>query len=145
MAPVNVFLDRKLGSENHPYFKKTCNTLITFILVMFAWIVFRANRLKTGLSMIKSIFTVHNPWILTDDSLFRLGLSWKEFMVLMLCLCILLFVSILQERKIQIRDKILQCNLVTRWCIYIGAIVFIMIFGTYGYGFDAQAFIYGGF
>jgi len=145
MTPVKVFLNRELKLENHPYFKKTCNTVTTFILVMFAWIIFRAERLKTGLSMIKSIFTVHNPWILTNNSLFNLGLSWKEFMVLILCLCVLLFVSILQERGIQIREKILQGNLVTRWGIYIGAIVFIMVFGTYGYGFDAQAFIYGGF
>ncbi len=95
--------------------------------------------------MIRSMFTVYNPWILTDDSLFYLGLGFKEFYLLIVCLLILLTVSILQERGISIRDRILECNIVVRWSIYIAAIVFVMIFGTYGWGYDPQAFIYGGF
>ena len=112
---------------------------------MTAWIIFRADHLKTGLSMLGSIFTVRNPWILTNDSIFSLGLEWKEFILLIMCMMVLLAVSILQERGIKIREYILKRSLVVRWSIYIGAILFIMLFGTYGYGFEAQAFIYGGF
>lgn len=32
-----------------------------------------------------------------------------------------------------------------RWAISILLIICIMLFGTYGFGFDAQDFIYGGF
>lgn len=117
----------------------------TFVLVMLAWIIFRADHLKTGLSMIKSMFAVHNPWIFTNDALYSLGLGWKEFHILIFCMLFLLFVSSVQERGIVIRDYILKKNIAIRWFIYIGAILFIMVFGTYGYGFDAQAFIYGGF
>ena len=31
------------------------------------------------------------------------------------------------------------------YMILIGAILLIMIYGTYGFGYDAKAFIYGGF
>ena len=112
---------------------------------MFAWIIFRADHLRTGLSMIKSIFTVYNPWILTNDSLYNLGLGWKECMVLGFCLFVLLIVSWKQERGVRFTNKILECNLFTRWFIYIGTIIFVIIFGTYGYGYDPQEFIYGGF
>ena len=95
--------------------------------------------------MIKSVAVVRNPWVLTNDSLFGLGLGWKEFIVLIICLCILCFISKKQEQGIHIRESILSLNMIARWVIYISAIVFIMIFGTYGYGFDPQAFIYGGF
>ena len=117
----------------------------TFCLVMPAWIIFRADSLRTGLSMIRSIFTVFNPWILTDDSLFRLGLGWKEVILLIVCLLILLAVSLLQEKGVRIRERVLSCSLPVRWGIYIGAVLFIMVFGTYGWGFDARSFIYGGF
>ena len=149
-----------IGEAIEPVRRKICNKfnigknsfgylvyrrIATFILVMLAWIIFRADRLKTGLSMVKSIVTVWNPWILTNDKLYSLGLGWKDFHVLILCIMLLLFVSSIQERGIVIRDYILNKNIVLRWLIYITAILFIMVFGTYGYGFDAQAFIYGGF
>lgn len=141
LMPVKDYVAKKLHLEIHWIFK----TIFTFFIVMFAWIIFRADHLKTGLLMIKSIFTVYNPWILTNDALFELGLSWKEWLILLFCLIVLLIVSWYQEKGMQIRDKILSYNLFTRWCIYIGTIIFIIIFGSYGYGFDSKAFIYGGF
>ena len=36
-------------------------------------------------------------------------------------------------------------HLIVRWAVCIGAILIIMIYGTYGFGYDAKAFIYGGF
>ncbi len=145
LMPVRQTIREKLHLGVPQRVCKCMETIVTFVLVMLAWILFRADRLKTGLSMILSIFTVHNPWILTDDSLFNLGLVWKEFYLLVICLLILLAVSLLQERGIRIRDKILKQNLVIRWAIYICAILFIMVFGTYGWGFNSQDFIYGGF
>lgn len=145
LVPVKKLADEKLMIYKYPFMKRIVKTVFTFFLVMFAWIIFRADHLKTGLSMIKSIFTVYNPWILTNDAILGLGLGWKEFCVLIVCLMGLLIVGIAQEKGMDIKEKILQCWLPIRWGIYIAAIIFIMIFGTYGYGFDAQAFIYGGF
>jgi alginate O-acetyltransferase complex protein AlgI len=80
-----------------------------------------------------------------NDSIFSLGLNWKEFVVLVLAIIVLYAVSHIQERGTSIRAKILEQPLVIRWAIYICSIVVIMIFGTYGYGANAQDFIYGGF
>ncbi|MDO4261575.1 MAG: MBOAT family O-acyltransferase [Eubacteriales bacterium] len=118
---------------------------VTFLLVMLAWIMFRAESFRKGASMIKSLFTVYNPWIFFDDSLFSLGLEWKEWGILILAILILISVSTAQERGIVIRDKILRQPLVFRWGLYLAAIAVIMVFGTYGYGFDAADFIYGNF
>lgn len=145
LMPVRLKIREKMNIEVPQAACKLFKTIVTFTLVMLAWIIFRADHLKTGLYMIASIFTVRNPWILTDDSLFRLGLDWKEFYLLVICLLILLTVSLLQERGIRIRDRILKQSLVLRWAIYIAAIIFIMVFGTYGWGYNSQDFIYGGF
>lgn len=118
---------------------------ITFYFVMLAWIIFRADSLRSGVNMILSMFTLHNPWILFDDSLFRLGLNQKECEVLCLSLLILLAISSLQEKGVIIRDWFNRQCLVVRWGVYLCVLCGIWVFGTYGYGFDANDFIYGGF
>lgn len=133
-----------LGFAPNNFFKKHIRRILTFLLVTLAWIIFRADSLSTAASMIGSIFTVHNPWIFFDDSIFALGLSWKEFMILLGSICVLAISSTLQE-KLCIRDKIIVQPLIIRWTIYLTAIVLIYVFGTYGFGFNAQDFIYGGF
>ena len=143
--PVKKVMCNKLNLGEKSRILKVSNTIITFVLVMLAWIIFRADHLKTGLKMIKTILTVHNFWIFTNDSIYGLGLGWKEFHMLVFCFIALLVVSYRQEKGMDIAEKILNCKLVVRWGIYIGMIIFVLIFGTYGYGYDPQAFIYGGF
>lgn len=145
LTPLKNKVDEICHLDKRPIFLKIFRMIFTFGLVTVAWVIFRADHLRIGLSMLKSVATVHNTWVLTNDALFTLGLSWKEFILLLICLIILLIVSKKQEDGIHIRERILRCNLIVRWCIYIGAIIFVMVFGTYGYGYDAQAFIYGGF
>ncbi len=116
-----------------------------FFWVMTAWVIFRADSLTTGLDMVMSMFTVHNPWIFFNDSLLALGLSWKEWCVLAVSLLLLAFVERKQERGESIRDSILRMPFYMRWSVYTAAILGTMIFGTYGFGFDAQDFIYRGF
>ena len=117
----------------------------TFFWVMLAWIIFRATNLKIGLQMIKRMFTAFNPWIFFDNSLFRLGLSQKEWEVLIFAIVVLVLVSTLQERCFRIRNWFGHQAFLVRWIVYLASICCIWVLGTYGYGFDAKDFIYGGF
>ena len=125
--------------------KKAVQQLAVFFLVMSAWVIFRADGLRTGLSMLKSMFTVHNFWIFFNDSLFTLGLNWKEWLVLILSILLLAAVSRKQENGISIRKSVLEKPVYIRWSVYILSVLGIMVLGTYGFGFNAQDFIYGGF
>lgn len=117
----------------------------TFLLVTFAWVIFRARTLRVGMSMIKHMFTEFNPWILFNDRIFTLGLEWKECMVLILAIVLFGIISKKQEDGVQLCDVIINLKLPVRWLICITAILGIIIFGTYGFGFNSQDFIYGGF
>ena len=112
--------------------------------MMPAWIIFRAPDLKTGLDMIRSMFTVRNYWIFWDDTLYTLGLGWKEWSVLKHSIVILFVVSFLRTKG-HLAERFMKQHLIVRWAVCIGAILIIMIYGTYGFGYDAKAFIYGGF
>lgn len=119
--------------------------VVTFILVMFAWVIFRAESLRASIVMLKSMIFSFNPWILFDDSLFNLGLSWKECAVLAISIAVFFSISKIQEAGNIICDIINKQNIIFRWAIYLLAIWVIWIFGTYGYGYNAKDFIYGGF
>ena len=142
-------IQQKIYSFLHiPIESRVCVAIrrfITFYFVMLAWIIFRADTLKSGINMIRSMFTFHNLWVLLDDSWFRLGLNQKEGEVLCLSLLVLLVISTFQEKGIIIRDWFNRQCLIVRWGIYLCTICSIWVLGTYGYGFDANDFIYGGF
>ncbi len=118
---------------------------INFYFVMTAWIIFRAQNLFTGLRMIARMYRNFNPWIFFDNSLYYLGLSRKELDIMLLSLAVLLVVSLKQEKGIVLRDKFATCHWSIKWCIYIMVIVVLWVFGSYGYGYNAADFIYGGF
>lgn len=117
----------------------------TFLCVMVAWIIFRAENLRTGIQMISSMFRVRNVWIFTNDALLSLGLDWKEWVVLIVSILILLIVSVKQERGVVFSEVIFRQPLYIRWALYLVVIFGIMTYGAYGMGYDSQAFIYGGF
>lgn len=143
-APVKNRIYDAAKIPKDSFLCRVLQTTGTFFWVMIAWIIFRAKSLKTGIAMIISMLTTYNPWIFFDDSLFRLGLTWKECLLLLISVIVLFFIE-REQRRICIRDWILGQHLVVRWALYIAAICGICVFGAYGFGFDPQDFIYGGF
>ena len=118
--------------------------IATSFLVMLAWIIFRAATLTEGLAMISSMFSVRNLWVLFDGSVFEMGLDAKDCVVLFLSVLTLLASSLIGAKR-KISAWICSQQLPVRWAILLCAVVIIALTGTYGYGYVAQDFIYGGF
>ena len=93
--------------------------------------------------MILNLFVI-NPWTLTDGTLLRCGLDKADWTVLILSAAVLGIVEHVQKRMV-IRDRFQKQNTAVRWAVYFLAIWGIWLLGSYGYGFDASDFIYGGF
>ncbi len=134
-----------LGLEEAVEVRTWIQRIWTFLCVMVAWILFRAENLTTGLQMIRSMFRVRNVWIFTNDALLTLGLDWKEWLVLTASILILFIVSLKQEKGTVFADRIFGQPIMVRWGLYLIVIFGIMTYGVYGMGYDPQAFIYGGF
>ena len=116
--------------------------LRTFMLISVGRLIVKAENTKVAFKMLGSVFTTFNPWIWFDGSLFTLGVSQKEFYILLIALLILLIVSLMQEKGICVRDKIQEQGIIVRWGIYYTAILFVFLCGVYGIGYDASGFIY---
>ena len=74
--------------------------------MLVGYVLFRGNGLMAAFKMIKSMFTVYNPWVFTDGTLLTLGLDAANWNVLILSMLILLAVSIANENGINVRERI---------------------------------------
>ena len=114
----------------------------TFVLATLGRFFSRALTCRIALSMFKRTFTSFNPWVLTDGSLMEMGLASVDYFLIAVMLLILLVVGILQERGVHLRDSIAQQNIIFRWMLYMGALMFVLLAGVYGPGYSATEFIY---
>lgn len=142
LKPVKQKLANLIKIDVALFCNKLLGIAITFILIDFSWIFFRADRFCDAVEIIKSIITVHNYWILFDGSLYNCGLDMKDLHVMTLCLVLLLSVDILKYKKVEVSKKIEQQSAWFRWMIYIGAILLILVLGIWGSDFDDSRFIY---
>ena len=140
--PYKKKLYKKMKVNTKCFSFRLSAMIVTFILVNIGYLIFRAPDFHTAYEMWKQMFSVWNPWIFFDNSLYDMGLDRKDFWVLCFSVMVLWIVSFMQERGIKIRQELAKQNLVFRWIIYYTVIIFILVFGIYGEGYDASQFIY---
>ena len=117
----------------------------TFILFGIGRLLTATGSLDGFYLTIQRLFKESRLWVLFDDSLYTHGLDRKEFYVALFGIILIWISDYMHEKKICIRKCIAQQVLPVRWFLYIGSIVFVIIFGWYGSAFDATSFAYGAF
>ena len=129
--------------ENSFSHKLLC-IIVTFMLVNIGWVFFRAPHFEGAIYILKNMWKP-SLWVLTDKSLYNLGLSEPDVRLMFAGLLLLLAVDILNYRGIYLREFITRQSLWLRWIIYIAAVVFVVTCGIWGPGYDASTFIYSSF
>lgn len=120
---------------------KLLNQAVTFLLVSVLWSFFVWPDTMTSLTMIGSLFTTFNYGAFFAG-VGALGLGLGEWIVFGVSVLVLWAYDLRRER---IEEKFLKLCPAGRVAV-IGAIgLVILIFGMYGIGFDAEAFIYSRF
>lgn len=132
----------KMGLHTDSVGHRCLQILTTFLLVDFTWIFFRAESMSQAFSVLKKIAFSFDPWYLADGGLYTLGLNQKQFGVMILGIIILAAGDLLKNRGLCVSEILLRQDLWFRWLLFIGSIVFILVFGIWGAGYDAQAFVY---
>ena len=142
LRPIREEVRRLFHASDKPGVGRLLSILITFLLVDFTWIFFRADSLTAAIGVIRRMFAGFGMPPFRDGSLFSLGLSKLDFMLALIWIAVLVAVDILHRRNVGIRSWILRQRLVIRWTVYIAAIFIVLIFGFYGPNYDAAQFIY---
>ena len=121
--------------------KKYLSILVTFCLVDFTWLFFRAPGFRYGCRMLKQVWTLPQSWSIKEN-LVQMGFTKTNLAVLATALLILFVVDILHENKVRIRDRIAAVPAWTRWGIYLVACEMILLEVVIRYGQPATAFLY---
>ncbi|MGN0412201.1 MAG: MBOAT family O-acyltransferase [Lachnospiraceae bacterium] len=141
-SPLCSRLVKLFGLHRESLGHKAMKMLLTFCLVDFAWIFFRAENIGHAFQVIRSMITVRNPWILIDGSLYECGLDFRNFVLMLICIGVLLIADLCRRYGIVIRHKIIQQDDWVRWIIISFSVCAILTFGIWGPGYDATNFIY---
>lgn len=116
--------------------------LKTSFFVVIGELIFRSNTVSDAIFMIKKIFTSFG---FNSSELSSLGLDIPDVVVLLLALLIVLIISIMKEKNIDVREKISSKNIFIRWLIYYSLIFGIIIFGAFGPGYEPVDPMYADF
>ncbi|MDR1735448.1 MAG: MBOAT family protein [Oscillospiraceae bacterium] len=110
---------------------------ITFALTCFCWIFFRANSTADAFLIVKSIFSMRSGAV---SGLTAIGTDIETLIMCVFGVAVLIGFDIADSRA-NIGERINK-TIVLRYCVYFLLLVCILIFGSYGSGYDPQEFVY---
>ena len=117
--------------------KKVRNTIITFILVDFAWIFFVSRSFNHSLLILKSMFS---RFCSTNNT--PIFFSKTDWIITSLAIFILFCVDIVHEKGKIITDFVLKQEFWFKCVFYLIFVWSIIMFGIYGKEYDTSSFIY---
>lgn len=130
-------LVKKLKIRSDVFSYRLAQQIITFALIAYSWLLFRADGLRAAFSMTRSLFT----GLFSTAQLSAVFGNMADVTVLLIATVLLFIVSLLQQ-KYNLRNEIEKQNLWFRWSFYLVLLFTTIIFGVYGTGYDASNFLY---
>lgn len=117
----------------------------TVILVNIGELFFRADGLRAGLAMFRKMLSDFSFASLRSQAIFQIGMDKHDFLIAAVTVLIVFIISLLKEKRVEIRCGLSERNIVLRWSAYFALILFIVIFGAYGSGYVPVNPIYANF
>lgn len=142
MKPFRSVSIRRLKINDQAVLYKVFQRIVTFILVDFAWLFFRASDMQSAIYMIKRIFDDFRlAWY---GELYFISIidSPYDFMVIVISLCIVFGVDLAKYRGIDVVAEVFKQQIIFRWIIYSLIVFMILYWGHYGGDYAQTGFIY---
>ncbi len=136
LEPYRNAFRRRLHIADSNRGLKLFRHVFIFLLVTLLWIFFRADSLSDAVLIISKIF--RSPLPLGGIS--ALGLSRLRLFAAAAAVA-LLFVSDWAQQRHGLAKK-LQASLLLRYVVFAALLMVILVFGSYGPGFDPMDFVY---
>ncbi len=140
--PVRDKASELLGIERKTFSHQLLKVIVTFVLIDFSWIFFRADYVGQAFAIIRGMFTRIHLRVLYDGTLLNLGIDTKQCLVVLGFLLILIAMDICKYLKIDLIEGLSKQGIWFQYAVYFFFIYAILIFGSYGPGYDASEFIY---
>lgn len=135
IAPLSGKFFKKVGLDPNKTVYRVFQMIRTALFVVVGELFFRAKGLDVGFGLFGRIVTDYSFDGLNNELLKKLTIDVQDFIIIGITLLIVFAVSLLNEKGVCIRDVIAKKNIALRWCIFYALIMFIVIFGAYGFGY----------
>ncbi|MBQ7562396.1 MAG: MBOAT family protein [Lachnospiraceae bacterium] len=140
LEPVSLALTRRLKLTERSFGLKLFRVLRTFCLMAFLRVFDISESVPAAFQTIRDAFCFSGgfDWNIVFT---ELGLPEEELRVAVIALLVLLCVSLLQQKG-SIRERLSEKPAYLQWIVLGVLFTGVVVFGTYGMGYDAKAFIY---
>ncbi len=138
--PLSVKIMDVLGVDNESLIVKLYRIFKTFWLMSFLRVFDLVRTPAEGFLFIRNIFRSWRGFDL-NEVYGTLQLPREELIVAVIAILVLACISTIQ-RKHNIREIFLRRNAWVQYFWIAAMIALVMVFGSYGLGYDAQSFIY---
>ena len=141
------------AAEKTGVLKHILSSFCVFVLVGITWIFFRAQTMELSLAVIDRIVNHFNlsGFISYADKIFAEGLTatlyglpvW-QYIVLGAAMLVCFAVDLIAQKG-NVAYTVANAKLPIRWAVMLVLLFAVLIFGIYGHGYSASAFIYNQF
>ena len=121
---------------------KLFSRFITFLLVDYTWIYFRAGGLKQAFRIQQTICRNFHPAYLFSESCWAIFGSYTALLTILVSLIIIITTDYFQYKGLDWKKAVLRQQIVYRWLIYMALVFTIFAFGAFGTGNEQTQFIY---
>lgn len=140
-ADLNGKINSKLGISTETFSWKLWQMSRTFILCCIGRVFFITNGLSEAFDILKRAFSGLHFEFIVEEALYGYGLDKNNIILALFAIFVLWAVDMLQEKN-RLRDELQKQGIIFRWLIILLGIFAVIIFGTYGPGFEQNSFIY---
>lgn len=139
-AAAREALLARWGIDRDGFGHRVTQTLITFGLITFAWVFFRAGSMGDAIYMVQRMF-IPTVWIFFDGTMLEQGLSYSELMIALVSAGVVWLLDWASLRTDLYAALVRQPGYL-RWAVYYALILVVVVFGHYGGTYDAAHFVY---
>lgn len=140
--PIKEMIGKLLFIDKGKWMYKVFQRIITFILIDFTWLFFRAPKLTTALHILKKILNDFRlAWLINFDFVSAFESSYV-LMTVMIPLFIIITLDVIKYYGKDIKAAIFSQQIAFRWVIYAAIMLVILYWGLYGTGYEQTQFIY---
>lgn len=133
---VEGLLPPPKNKPKYPKLDLLLHILWTDFLILITMLIFRAGSLSSALGMLVRIPTQWNAPAMAS------GFSFMQGLCLLICSLVLFAIELIHEKRRTLTEITDKLPAIVRGALYLAAVMAVIIFGVWGPGYSAQAFIY---
>lgn len=142
LAPWCEAWNKRLHIRDDSRTIRVLRTARTFLLVVIGRYFSRANSLMDALRMLKRTL-FHFTWNgLSAQTFFSFGLTKGSYLTLVIALCVLVYVSLRQERGADIRQSLAEKHWSVQFAVTFAAVFLLVAFVYLNTDYTAIAYVY---